>query len=439
MSSRGAQPSRLAPARTSGAAARPALRPIARSGGFAQATTGSRFGTLLAAAFLATSLLVPRLFDTPYQLEDFLLVGLAAFYLFQAPLSRHARELVVATTVCATSLGLVGLIALNVAHPPPFFHTTHASILKEFGRLAKQVILAFAFAHLADRHNLATWNTLRKVLFILLTVHVLIGIAQYFQVPAVTSFIAQHFLDNSDQIAGVTTSAIEQGNFRATGTVYNPNIYGYLGVFLGASLTYLYRGKPRAQFLSALLLLAAVVLSQSRTAFVGALVALYWMSPATRARTRNPGVRVAILLLVVAALAIGSQTNVVSRFTGAILGGAGEFATNRPQYAELPHWVLGYSPMFGFGIGTFWILPPDSDVLFALMETGIIGVCTIWGYYAYLGVRSHVTGGRAWLFSFLAIVGGLTNGVFFGNEIYPFAMLFLVLLWFGERDQTQSS
>src|SRR5690606_21385543 len=110
------------------------------------------------------------------------------------------------------------------------------------------------------------------------------------------------------------------------------------------------------------------------------------------------------------------------------------FLQNRPQYVMLPQLILQDSPAFGLGIGAAWYLPPDSDFLYALVKTGLWGVLVLLTYYAYVVVSRRSPFDRGFIFSGLAVIGGLTNGFFFGNEITPWAALFLVLLCNQERN-----
>lgn len=372
-------------------------------------------------AFFAVSLLVPRLLPFPFQLEDLLLAIFFTMALFRRPLPSRLKSILAATAITATLLATFGLVAHVLVEPPPTFSKETASAIKEVGRLGKLVLVVFACAQLSTTSE-KQLTSVRSAVTTLLALHLAMGLAQYYQIEVITGWLDANFLEDSRQTARLEEEAIEAGAFRATGTVYNPNIYGYLAVVMAGGACAL-RGSHKHQYTVMTIMLVCVLLSQSRTAFVGALALVYWMTPSaglewvTRALAAG-----AVGILVVMVAGGGASERVSSIFT------AEGFLQNRPQYTLLPQLILSESPAFGLGLGTAWYLPPDSDFLYALVKTGLWGVLVLLAYYAYVVVSRRSRLDRSFIFSGLAVIGGLTSGFFFGNEIAPWAALLLALL-----------
>ncbi len=377
--------------------------------------------------FFAISLLVPQLLPFPFQLEDVLLPVFFTMAAFRKPLPSRLKAIVAATAITAALLATFGLVGHVFVEAPPTFSKSTASAIKEIGRLGKLVLVVFACAQLSTISE-KQLTFVRRAVTMLLGLHLVIGLAQYYRVEPITSWLELHYLENSRQLGQLQEAAIKAGTFRATGTVYNPNIYGYLAVVM-AGVACALRGSRTNQLGVMAAMVMCVLLSQSRTAFVGALALIYWMTASTgRTWVFRSLAAGAAGVLVILAVDGGASERITSIFS------AEGFIQNRPQYRMLPRLVLRESPAFGLGIGAVWRLPPDSDFLYALMKTGLWGVMVLVTYYAYVIISRRSQYDRGLVFSGLAVIGGLTNGFFFGNEIAPWAALLLALLCNQERN-----
>ena len=378
----------------------------------------SGLARLAAVAFLLVSLFVPRLLSGIAQLEDGLLVVcvvLAAGLPLEALLARRTLTIL---GVAVALLGLTGGVGELLGHETSAYITrSTVGLVKEIGRLGKIMLVAWSMGRIigaTDRRG----KSLDTIFFLALVAHTLLGLAQYFHLDPFASWITRAFLGESLQVHNLSEGALEVGGFRATGTVYNANVYGYVALMLAI---FPFAGSapvPRRRTLSILALVTvAIFFSQSRTAYVGLLILAYL------AVTRGTGAvwpKLVAMAAIAATVVLGA-----ARLAATLDLGLGVFFAKRPQYLLLPQLVLSEAPLVGYGLGAGWFLPADSDYLYAMIRGGFLAVAVLIGLYGALLAAGKGNGAyRAVVW--MAIIGGLTNGVFFGNEITPLVLMVLM-------------
>jgi O-antigen ligase len=327
-------------------------------------------------------------------------------------------------------LAFVGLLAhFGSVNPPPEFLVTKPYLWKEVMRLLKGLLLVFVLSRLPWSRESAFSRVLSRGVISLLVLHVLFGMIQYFNLQPIAGFITDVYLEDSPQAGNLGPNAIDLAVFRATGTVYDPNIYANVAVFLGAISLFLFRERRRLQITALVLMFLAIAFSASRTGLAGGIVvtaASVWHG---LLYSRRPGksplasltMIAALVLLVPFALSLNPATDRLAFRSSPVQ----EFLEARWQYDWLLWAVLDNSPLVGFGIGARWYSSADSDFLYLLVQFGLLGLVALIAWYCYLFFgRDRRPEER--LFVLLAITLGLTNGVFFGNEIFPFAAILAV-------------
>ena len=373
---------------------------------------------VLLCSFFFVGLLWPSSPGSLLRVEDAILSVLVVLCIPVGMRNELHRRYLVFTVGFVVFFLMVGMAAVVLVSPPFGFSSGTVSTVKEAGRMVKVGLLCYASLAVLRLVTARQRTALALVFALLLGIHLAVGIAQYAQVPAVVELTHEYFVDEV-QAGNLTEGAIASRSFRAVGTVYNPNIFGFIGVTLGFVIRGLVPGKRWLLVLASAAAAATVVLSQSRSAIIAGLMGIAWLGVASAKSRRGVFDRLLTLGVVMAALLAGQ-----SFFAEGRLGGEGvTLFASRPQYAWLFDEVLGGSPLVGFGIGTVWFLPSDSDYLFALIQTGLLGVLALVTYYylLFFGPGREMPGLRAAVI--VAAVGGVANGVFFGNEVVPFVYL----------------
>jgi hypothetical protein len=378
-----------------------------------------RLRKLLFVLAVASSIFAP---PSAVRIED-AVVFLLAVATFWRPsrMDRQFQDAAVAIGLCSVWLLLVGYTAMSINDPPPTFSRSSGAVFEEVGRLVKHGVVAFAFLRVAGGADKS--RVLGRGMCLVLVAHAAVGLAQYFRVRPVVELIEQSYASTT-QLYNVSERALDVGRFRATGMVFNPNIYGAVAVFLaiGCFVT----GSSRTRAIAALALVTAVMLSASRTASGIAFVVLAGIFIYEKSALLRGGLLIGGAIS--GALVVARGLEDLSPSQARIFSpGATDFLGSRYQYADLGALVLDRSPIEGFGIGTRWFIAADSDYLIALTQGGLLALFGLALLYLRLGgllVPRHY--GSILMLSMIGV--GATNGMYYGNEVAPLAFAALALV-----------
>ena len=211
----------------------------------------------------------------PLRVEDFLLgVGLVAFSLVRrnglsVPLipGLPIVPLLAVMAISVTAGMLIGAWLLQVRIVP-------ADVLI-LGQIAKYLLLVFVVLKSLEisgsvRH--LVWYTA-----IYLTVVSLLAASQFWNFYNINAWLTPHYQTRTILLGRMTAA---HGDFRVTGTMGNPNYFGLMVLWLGA-WTYAAAINLKnshllwiASFISLCVMVPGVLLTQSRTVYVGAALAL---------------------------------------------------------------------------------------------------------------------------------------------------------------------
>ena len=238
--------------------------------------------------------------------------------------------------------------------------------------------------------------------------------------------------------------SVREGFTRPAGTAIHPIEFGavlcmLLPVAIGRGLGYFHRpGRPAAsllvRWLPAMIIVAAISMSVTRSALVGLVLGLVSMAPALSRVQRIAGLVALLVIATVIFLFVPGMTgSVFGLFTG-INDDAG-VASRLDSFAETQGYFLS-SPWVGRGFGTF--LPRyrilDNQYLGLLLETGVIGVLAL---AALIGTVLWVSA-RTWqrsldnalrgagLVSGIAVLVGAVSMALFDGFSFPMT----ASLWF---------
>ena len=210
-----------------------------------------------------------------------------------------------------------------------------------------------------------------------------LGLIQFVSGVAWVDRISIPGLSANQAIYGVAT---REGFVRPAGTAVHPIEFGavlcmLLPVAIGRGLGLLERSGMRRSAVTrwspAVLVVAAISLSVTRSALVGMVVALIAMAPALTSRQRVVGGLAAVLAgILVFLLVPGMAGSVLGLFTG--IGGDEGVTSRLESFAAVQSFFLS-SPWLGRGFGTF--LPRyrivDNQYLGLLLEAGVVGILAI--------------------------------------------------------------
>lgn len=375
--------------------------------------------------YLLSSLLAPPSLYSLLALQTPLLIIM--LFLTARLLTNSSTSLALPYAAALAISALVVFLLLGTYSPPPvpFATYTNGAALKEFARLLQLFslfLVSYCYAHILYTMPVRGQIRAARLLALLLLIHVTIGILQFLQVDWVVSVLDTHYLRGDVQSHALTPNAVAVGNFRATGTVLNPNIYADIVLALFVSVISITK---RLTVVLPVTLLAAIglLLAQSRAAVVAFALVLFASLMIFRS-LRRPILLIPLSLALVSLLLMGSLQ--FSRLERLLDFTITDLFISRPQYGiflDVPAhlWALG-----GLGARAEILLPIDSDILFILLRFGVPGLSLIMLFAFLAGYVARVP--SWWLSVFLSITAvSFTNTMLFGNETMPFTVLALVI------------
>lgn len=393
-------------------------------------TGGTSCGKRALEVYLWMIILIPR--SHAFYLPDVLLVAMFAgtvLWRFTTGLNdRHFGS-------ARGFLAIACIFALSCLYNEMFTlgRQDTALMMKEGLRVAKYGMLIAVGARYGTSHRL---DRLVRAISAAAIVAVGVAVCQIWRIPYIGPFVRGLY----PSLLAASYNACTEGNWRASSTFGNPNVFGaFLVIPLAMELNALLTGVPHRGTIKGgarlCVYVAGVLLSQSRTSLLASAVAVGYVSLTMVRRSSRNTKRLRVVFRSLAfAFAAGLLLVMGIRYLNAsrmgdFIGSMGHGAvlkagsvTYRVQVAkETLSAVLYHNPILGFGIGS---LPPealDSDYLYWMYYSGLLGLLTycllIWRWKRQLSEhKGAAVGLMAALMGLL--VGGLTQGLFFSERLF---------------------
>lgn len=205
-----------------------------------------------------------------------------------------------------------------------------------------------------------------------------LGLVQYFSGQQLTNYLSIPGLSANQDLGGLAT---RDGFNRPASTAIHPIEFGVaitalLPICLHVAMTHRHLGTLRRWF-PVLMICIAVPISISRSAIIGAVVALVCLIPTWPARARRMA---AVAFVALSSMVFVFLPGIIGTLTALFAGTSSDpSALSRTDSYSLAGQFIAQAPVFGRGIGTF--LPKyrilDNQYLLLVIDAGLVGCAAL--------------------------------------------------------------
>ena len=307
----------------------------------------------------------------------------------------------------------------------------------EFAKIAKFILILLIVSNIEFEDK--SYRNFINIFIISMTISAIVGILQHLNIFNINNTISPLY----------TTSQFGNIDKRSVGTAANPNDFGFIlncGIIFTLNYVFVYKKSIFLNILLIIVMIIAVILTVSRVAFFGMIMAIIYLIYIYKKQLKIPK-----LYLILSFIIMGVASLIIIKFATKYfitrMSSGINIKNDLSFLSRLLNWknnlaIWKDSPIFGWGPAKgFQSLIVDSEYILILRRYGIVGIISHLAFYIVpflhfnrLKLSNFSNEGKIFIISaktiiLVALINNFTNYTFINIQIMDLWMLIIGIVY----------